>query len=161
MKKSTIVFLVIMAAFVAIVVFLLRGIFFGEPKPQTKPDVAPGPSNIFDPASPISTTTGATPTAEPKTLKDYTGSAVIADLDGIKVYYNNPLSTAKIYKKGQYIGHLGSEETDNYICPNRVGWYRIHDTNILQHNQFLGTYITPPCDVIMDGSALKRIFKIS
>lgn len=116
------------------------GIQNTEPQPQTPPIILPTSAGKLD---------------------DHKGEAVIALVDNTKVYFNNPLSVAKTYKAGQFIGRLGSEETDNLMCPNRKGYYRILDTGIMQKHPIFGVYTPPPCDVIMPDTVLKQIFKVS
>lgn len=95
------------------------------------------------------TNTNTTPpnVAHVPSISDYEGKYMTAPYDGIKVYYNYDLTEAKTFNKGETIGWLGAEETGNWICPNRTGFYKVNDSGA-----------TGNCDIIISDSNVKAIF---
>lgn len=81
-------------------------------------------------------------------IGDYAGKWMVAPYDGVNIFYNSDLSVAKSFKKGETIGWLGDEETGNWICPNRTGFYRVNGTGTLTAN----------CDIVISDSNVKAIF---
>lgn len=83
-------------------------------------------------------------------ISDYAGKWMVAPYDGVKIYYNYDLAEAKSFNKGETIGWLGKEETGNWICPNRKGYYKVWNSGVTDAN----------CDMIISDAAVKLIFGI-
>lgn len=118
----------------------------GKPN-STKPGSGNTGSGIY--GTGVNSTTTLPP--GPKTLNDFVGKPITATYDGIKLY-NNDLSVAATYNKGDYIGWLGGEAKGYVCCKNQANFYKIYDNS--------NTTGLCNCEPLLSDETLKIIFGI-